>query len=175
MTTESAIQPTRRDFLYVASGAVAAVGAAAAAWPLITQMNPDASTIAAAAPIDVDLTPIVKGQLVRVFWRGQPIFVRHRTEKEIEDARSVSTATLSDPQADTDRVKAGRDQWLVVIGICPHLGCVPLAYQGLYDGWFCPCHGSQFDTSGRVRGGPAPTNLRVPPYTFIADTRIRIG
>jgi ubiquinol-cytochrome c reductase iron-sulfur subunit len=175
VTTLSPAEPTRRDFLYIASGAVAAVGAAAAAWPLISQMNPDASTIAAGAPIEVDLAPINEGQVIKVFWRGKPIFISHRTAKEIKDARDVDWRTLPDPQADTARVKDGRDKWLVVIGICTHLGCIPLSHQGEYDGWFCPCHGSVYDTSGRIRRGPAPTNLALPPFEFLSDTKIRIG
>ena len=168
-------EPTRRDFLYIATGAVGAVGLAAAAIPLITQMNPDASTIAAGAPIEVDLGPIAEGQVIKVFWRSKPIFISHRTKKEIEEAQSVNVSSLPDPQPDSARVKAGHEQWLVVIGICTHLGCIPLAHQGNYDGWFCPCHGSQYDTSGRIRQGPAPANLYLPPYQFLSDTKIRIG
>ncbi len=166
---------SRRDFLYVATGSVAAVGAAAAAWPLINQMNPDASTIAAGAPIEVDLKPIAEGQAIKVFWRGKPIYISHRTKKEIEQARAVKVSTLPDPQADQDRVKAGHDQWLVVVGICTHLGCIPLAHQGDYDGFFCPCHGSVYDSSGRIRRGPAPANLPLPPYEFVSNDKIRIG
>lgn len=175
VTTVSSAGHTRRDFLYIATGAVAAVGGAAALVPLISQMNPDASTIAAGAPIEVDLSPITEGQVIKVFWRGKPIFVEHRTKKEIEEARSVDLASLPDPQTDQSRVKEGHDQWLVLIGICTHLGCIPLAHQGNYDGFFCPCHGSQYDTSGRIRQGPAPLNLAVPPYAFLTDTKIRIG
>lgn len=166
---------TRRDFLYVATGSVAAVGAAFTAWPLISQLNPDASTIAAGAPIEVDLTPISEGQAVKVFWRGKPIYISHRTAKEIKEAQDVNVASLPDPQPDSARVKPGHDQWLVVIGICTHLGCIPIAHEGQYDGFFCPCHGSVYDTSGRIRQGPAPTNLPLPPYEFVSDTKIRIG
>ena len=151
------------------------VGAAATAWPLISQMNPDASTIAAGAPIEVDLSPIADGQLIKVFWRGKPIFVRHRTAKEIKEAEDVQINTLRDPQADSARVKEGHAQWLIVYGNCTHLGCIPLGYQGPYGGWFCPCHGSVFDTSGRIRQGPAPTNLPIPPYAFVSDTKVKIG
>ena len=168
-------EPTRRDFLYIATGTVGAVGAAATLVPLIAQMNPDASTIAAGAPIEVDLAPIAEGQVIKVFWRGKPIFINHRSKKEIDEARAVNVASLPDPQPDPARIKAGHDQWLVLIGICTHLGCIPLAHQGNYDGWFCPCHGSQYDTSGRIRQGPAPTNLPLPPYKFLTDSRIRIG
>lgn len=173
--TMTAAEPTRRDFLYIATGALGAVGGALALWPFISQMNPDATTIAAGAPVDFDLTPVAEGQIVKLFWRGKLIFVRHRTKQEIEQARSVEIAALPDPQPDTARVKDGHAQWLVIYGNCTHLGCVPLGHQGPYNGWFCPCHGSVFDTSGRIRQGPAPVNLPVPPYTFISDTQIRIG
>jgi ubiquinol-cytochrome c reductase iron-sulfur subunit len=175
VTTTSAAEPTRRDFLYIATATVGTVGAAATLIPLISQMNPDASTLAAGVPIEVDLAPIAEGQIIKVFWRSQPIFISHRSKKEIDEARSVNVASLPDPQADQERVKQGHDQWLVVIGICTHLGCIPLAHQGAYDGWFCPCHGSQYDTSGRIRQGPAPANLAVPPYTFVSDSKIQIG
>ncbi|MDB5598697.1 MAG: ubiquinol-cytochrome reductase [Xanthobacteraceae bacterium] len=171
----SSAHSTRRDFLYIATGTVAAVGGAAVLVPLIAQMNPDASTIAAGAAIEVDLTPIAEGQVIKVFWRGKPIFVSHRTKKEIDEARSVNVATLPDPQSDQARVKPGKDQWLVLIGICTHLGCIPIAHQGDYDGFFCPCHGSQYDTSGRIRRGPAPANLPLPPYDFVSDSKIKIG
>jgi ubiquinol-cytochrome c reductase iron-sulfur subunit len=175
VTTISSAEPTRRDFLYIATVTVGAVGAAAAAWPLINQMNPDASTIAAGAPIEVDLGPITEGQVIKVFWRSKPIFIGHRSKKEIEEAQKVDIASLPDPQPDSQRVKAGHDQWLILIGICTHLGCIPIAHQGDYDGFFCPCHGSQYDSSGRIRRGPAPANLAVPPYEFVSDTKIRIG
>lgn len=168
-------EPTRRDFLYIATGAVAAVGVGATAWPLISQMNPDAATIAAGAPVELDIASVAEGQMVRVIWRGKPIFVRHRTKKEIADAQAVALKDLPDPQADDVRVKKGKEQWLVVVGICTHLGCVPLGNQGDYNGWFCPCHGSHYDTAGRIRKGPAPLNLALPPYEFMSDTKIRIG
>jgi ubiquinol-cytochrome c reductase iron-sulfur subunit len=171
----SSAEPTRRDFIYIATGAVGAIGAAATLVPLISQMNPDASTIAAGAPVEVDLAPIAEGQIIKVFWRSKPIFIFHRSKKEIDEARAVNVASLPDPQPDQARVKAGHDQWLVVIGICTHLGCIPLAHQGAYGGWFCPCHGSVYDTAGRIRQGPAPANLALPPYTFTSDTKIQIG
>jgi ubiquinol-cytochrome c reductase iron-sulfur subunit len=174
VTTVSA-EPSRRDFLFVATGAAGAIGAAATLLPLVSQMNPDASTIAAGAPIEVDLTPIVEGQVIKVFWRGKPIFISHRTKKEIDDARAVDIKTLFDPEADQDRVKKGHDEWLILIGICTHLGCIPLAHQGDFGGWFCPCHGSMYDSSGRVRRKPAPNNLAVPPYFFMSDSKILIG
>jgi ubiquinol-cytochrome c reductase iron-sulfur subunit len=159
----------------IATGAAGAVGAAAVIWPFVSSLAPDAETIAAGAPVEVDLAPIAEGQIVKVFWRGKLIFVRSRTKKEIDEARSVDVASLIDPQADDARVKAGHDQWLVVYGSCTHLGCVPLGHQGEYEGWFCPCHGSLYDTSGRVRRGPAPINLPIPPYAFLSDAKIRIG
>ena len=175
MTTVPSAEHSRRDFLYIATGSVAAVGAAATLVPLITQMNPDASTIAAGAPIEVDLSPIADGQIIKVFWRSKPIFIFHRTQKEIDEAKSVDVATLPDPESDAQRTKPGHEPWLVVIGICTHLGCIPIAHDGNYDGFFCPCHGSQYDSSGRIRQGPAPLNLPVPPYQFVSDSKIQIG
>jgi ubiquinol-cytochrome c reductase iron-sulfur subunit len=175
VTTVSPAEPTRRDFLFIATGAVGAVGAAAVLVPFVAQMNPDASTIAAGAPIEVDLTPIAEGQVIKVFWRGKPIFINHRSQKEIEEARAVPLSSLPDPQTDQQRVKEGHANFQVLIGICTHLGCIPLAHQGEYHGYFCPCHGSVYDTSGRIRSGPAPLNLALPPYEFVSDTKIRIG
>tara|TARA_R110002110_G_scaffold18212_10_gene76758 strand:- start:33 stop:572 length:540 start_codon:yes stop_codon:yes gene_type:complete len=174
-----AVEPTRRDFLYVATGSLAAVGAAFSIWPLIDQMNPDASVLALASS-EMDIGNIPVGQEVTMKWRGKPVFIRHRTEEEITAAESVEMSELIDPQTDSERLRAGPDgtlekQWLIVIGICTHLGCVPLSYRGKYDGYFCPCHGSLYDTSGRVRKGPAPLNLEVPPYVFMSDTQIKIG
>jgi len=168
-------EPTRRDFLYIATGTAAAIGTAFVAWPFIASLAPDAQTIAAGAPIDVDLAPIAEGQIIKVFWRDTLIFIRNRSAEEIKEAEDVDIATLRDPQSDADRVKAGHEKWLIVFGNCTHLGCVPLGHEGPYKGWFCPCHGSIFDTSGRVRGGPAPINLPVPDYTFLSDTQLRIG
>ena len=164
--------PSRRDFLYIATGAVAAVGAGGIVWPLVDQMNPDASTLAMAS-IEVDLGAIAEGQIVTVKWRGGPVFIRHRTKKEIDEAVNTPLADLKDPQADKDRVK--KPEWLIVVGVCTHLGCVPLGHDGQYDGWKCPCHGSIYDTSGRIRQGPAPANLPVPEYTFLSDTKVKIG
>jgi ubiquinol-cytochrome c reductase iron-sulfur subunit len=175
VTTVSSAEHTRRDFLYIATGAVGAVGAAAALVPLVAQMNPDATTIAAGAPVEIDLAPVADGQIIKVFWRSKPIFIFHRSKNEIEEAQKVDVASLPDPEPDQKRVKEGHDQWLVLIGICTHLGCIPIAHQGDYGGFFCPCHGSQYDTSGRIRKGPAPANLPLPPYAFISDTKIRIG
>lgn len=168
-TTE---EPTRRDFLYISTAAVGAVGAGFAVWPLISQMNPDATTLAAAS-LEVDIGSIAPGQVVTVKWRGKPVFIGHRTAEEIAAARAVSLSELPDPEADEARVK--KPEWLIVIGICTHLGCVPLVHQGPYKGSFCPCHGSAYDTSGRIRQGPAPKNLAVPPYKFASDTKVVIG
>ena len=165
-------EPTRRDFLYLATGAFAAVGAANVVWPLIDQMNPDAS-VKALASIEIDLSAIDIGQSVTVSWRGKPVFIRRRTQAEIVEARSVAFDTLPDPQGDETRVT--KEEWLVMVGICTHLGCVPLGQSGDFNGWFCPCHGSHYDTSGRIRKGPAPKNLEIPPYEFVGDTRIKIG
>ncbi len=167
-------QTTRRDFLYIATGAVGAVGVAGMVWPFVAQLQPDKSVLALSTT-EVDLSPIQEGQIITTQWRGKPIFVFNRAPKDVELARAVPLNSLIDPQLDQDRVKKGHDNWLVVIGICTHLGCVPIGHQGNYDGWFCPCHGSQYDSSGRVRVGPAPLNLAVPPYTFVSDSKITIG
>lgn len=171
----TAVEPTRRDFLFIATGAAGALAGAAAIWPFISQMAPDAETIAAGAPVDFDLSPVAEGQIVKLFWRGKLIFVRHRTAAEIKAAQETDVTSLRDPQPDSARVKAGKAQYLIVYGNCTHLGCVPLGNDGAYKGWLCPCHGSIFDTSGRIRQGPAPTNLPLPPYEFVSDTKIRIG
>ena len=164
--------PNRRDFLYLATGAVGAVGVAAVAWPFIDQMNPDASTLAMSS-IEVDIGAIAEGQIVTVKWRGGPVFIRHRTKKEIAEAQDVQLSELRDPQTDAQRVQ--KPEWLIVVGVCTHLGCVPIGHEGKYEGWFCPCHGSMYDTSGRIRQGPAPLNLAVPEYKFLTDTRVKIG
>jgi ubiquinol-cytochrome c reductase iron-sulfur subunit len=168
---------TRRDFLKLTTGAFAAVGVGAIAWPFIHSMNP-ARDVLALASTEVDLSPIATGQAVTVMWRGKPVFVRNRTAEEIQQARTVPMSDLKDPQADQARVQ--RENWLVVLGVCTHLGCVPLGQKptdarGNFGGWFCPCHGSHYDTSGRIRLGPAPTNLAVPEYAFTSPTQIRIG
>ena len=168
---------TRRDFLYLAAGAMGAVGAASVAWPLIDSMNPSAEVLALAST-EVDLSPIEVGQRITVTWRGNPVFIDHRTQQQIQEAEAVALDELPDQEADADRVQ--QPEWLVVIGVCTHLGCVPLGQKagqnrGEYGGWFCPCHGSHYDTSGRIRKGPAPLNLPVPPYGFTGDTTIVIG
>jgi ubiquinol-cytochrome c reductase iron-sulfur subunit len=170
-------EPGRRDFIVVATYAMAGLGAASVAWPLIDQMNPAADTLAL-ANIEVDVSKIAEGQSITVKWRGKPVFIRHRTPDEIGKANATEVTDLRDPELDQDR--AEKPQLLVLVGVCTHLGCVPLGQKsgemrGEYNGWFCPCHGSHYDTSGRIRKGPAPTNLAVPPYSYLSDTVIRIG
>lgn len=170
---------TKRDFLKMVAGAGALVGAGAIAWPLIDSMNPSQDVLALSS-VEVNLAPIPEGSGITVLWQGKPIFVRHRTAVEIKAAEDVKLSDLIEPQSDADRVKAGHAQWIVLIGICTHLGCIPLGNKptdprGEWGGWFCPCHGSQYDTSGRVRHGPAPLNLYLPPYAFTNDTKIKIG
>ena len=173
--------PNRRDFLVVAGSSFAAVGGALMLWPFISQMNPDAGALALSTT-DVDLASIKEGQAITVKWRGKPVFIRNRTKKEVEEAQAVALRGLPDPQADAARVKKGSENWLILVGVCTHLGCIPKGQtigdsKGEYGGWFCPCHGSHYDTSGRIRKGPAPKNLEVPPYAFTdeAKTKIRIG
>lgn len=163
---------TRRDFIHVASAGVGAVGAVFAAWPLIDQMNPSADVLALGST-EVDLSAIEVGQSISVIWRKKPVFIRRRTAAEIADANDVDLADLKDPQTDADRVE--NPEWLIMVGVCTHLGCVPLGQQGDFGGWFCPCHGSHYDTSGRIRKGPAPTNLEVPQYAFVENNKIKIG
>ena len=170
---------TKRDFLTLLTGAAAAVGVGAFAWPFIDSMNPSRDVLALSST-DVDLTPITEGMGITVVWRGKPIFVRHRTPQETKEAEDVQLSQLIDPATDASRVKPGHSQWIIVVGICTHLGCVPLGNKpsdprGDWGGWFCPCHGSQYDTSGRVRHGPAPLNLALPPYAFTTDSKITIG
>jgi ubiquinol-cytochrome c reductase iron-sulfur subunit len=180
-------EPTRRDFLYVATGAAGAVAVGAVAWPFIDQMRPDASTLALAT-IEVDVSSLEPGMSLTAKWRGKPIFIRNRTPEEIEAAKAVSLDELKDPVArnaniagdapatDLDRSAGeGKENWIVMIGSCTHLGCVPLGQQGDFGGWFCPCHGSHYDTAGRIRKGPAPENLAIPTFQFVSDTTIRIG
>ncbi len=172
-TNTIAEEPNRRDILFAATGAMGAVGAGFAAWPLIDQMNPDATTLAASSA-EVDIANIAEGQIVTVKWRGKPIFVSHRSQKEIATARAVPLSELRDPATDKSRVQ--KPEWLILIGICTHLGCVPLKNDGPYEGgYFCPCHGSVYDASGRIRYGPAPYNLALPPYKFASDTKVTIG
>lgn len=170
---------SRRDILHIGATAMAGVGAVGAVWPFVDQMNPAADTLALAS-VEVDISQIEAGASVVITWRGKPVFIRHRTTAEIEEARAADSAALPDAQTDADRVLAGKDEWLVVTGVCTHLGCVPLGSnsgddKGEYGGWFCPCHGSHYDTSGRIRKGPAPKNLEVPEYAFLSDTVLKIG
>lgn len=186
---------TRRDFIHIMGAAAAAAGGGAAVWPLVSQMNPDASVLALSTK-EVDLSPVEPGQAIRVMWRGVPVFIRHRTEAEIREADSTPldelpdtnarNENLPDGEAATDAARAtaldgvSRPEWLIVVGVCTHLGCIPLGTgaredRGEYNGWFCPCHGSHYDIAGRIRKGPAPANLTVPQYEFLSGNVIRIG
>ena len=162
----------RRDFLYTVSYTVGAVGIGAAVWPLIDQMNPDRS-VKALASTEVDISSVELGKSITVLWRGKPVFIKRRTQEEITEARAVKLDDLIDPEKDEDRAK--NPEWLVMLGVCTHLGCVPLANKGEYNGWFCPCHGSHYDTSGRIRKGPAPQNMEIPKYEFVSSNIIKIG
>jgi len=162
----------RRDFLYTVSYTVGAVGIGAAVWPLIDQMNPDRS-VKALASTEVDISSVEPGKSITVLWRGKPVFIKRRTQEEITEARAVKLDDLIDPEKDEDRAK--NPEWLVMLGFCTHLGCVPLANKGEYNGWFCPCHGSHYDTSGRIRKGPAPQNMEIPKYEFVSSNIIKIG
>ena len=177
---------SRRDFLYVATGMAGVVGAAAVAWPFIDQMQPDASTLALAS-IQIDVSSVKEGAAITVKWRGKPVTVRNRTKQEIEEAKKVSLSELKDPVArnanlaadapatDENRSVPENEAWLVMVQVCTHLGCIPLGEQGEFGGWFCPCHGSQYDTAGRIRKGPAPENMHIPVYKFVSDTTVQIG
>jgi ubiquinol-cytochrome c reductase iron-sulfur subunit len=191
LASHSTEETTRRDFIVILAQSFAGVGAAVALWPFISQMNPDASTQALAS-IEVDLSPVKQGQAITVVWRGKPVFIRNRTPEEIKAAQETKLSDLKDvnarndalpdktPATDVNRTKKGKENWLVLVGICTHLGCIPKGQsmgdaRGNYGGWFCPCHGSHYDTAGRIRLGPAPQNLEVPPYDFTSDTQIKIG
>jgi ubiquinol-cytochrome c reductase iron-sulfur subunit len=191
LATGTADEPNRRDFIVIAAQAFAGVGAALALWPFIQQMNPDASTQALAS-IEVDVSPVKEGQAITVSWRGKPVFVRHRTAEEVRAAKEVKVAELVDrsarndalpestPATDLNRTKKGKENWIILVGICTHLGCIPKGQslndsRGDFGGWFCPCHGSHYDTAGRIRRGPAPRNLEVPIYEFVSDSKIKIG
>lgn len=172
--TEELKDEKRRKLLTTTAYTAAGIGAACAILPFIDSMNPS-KDVQALASIEVDITNIKLGEEKKVMWRGKPIFIKRRTPEEIKSAQIVALSELKDPQNDSDRVKPGREEWLITIGICTHLGCVPIGGQGEFNGWFCPCHGSQYDTSGRIRKGPAPKNLEVPPYEFVTNTLIKIG
>ena len=176
-TSKKKTDNEKRDFLIVSTYALGAVGAASFIWPLIDQMNPAADTLALAST-EVDLEPIEEGQAITVKWRGKPVFIRHRTKNEIESAKNENLDNLKDPQSDDERVI--NEKFIVLVGVCTHLGCVPLGQKtgdvkGEYGGWFCPCHGSHYDYSGRIRKGPAPVNLEVPEYKFVSNNVIKIG
>jgi len=185
-TSATATQPTRRDFLFIATGAVGAVGLAATVWPFINQMNPDASALALAST-EVDISSIQVGESVTVKWRGKPVVVRNRTQQEVDDAKAAALGDLKDPLArnanlaadapatDANRAATDKENWFVMVNVCTHLGCIPLGQSGEYNGWFCPCHGSVYDTAGRIRSGPAPENMAIPEYAFMTDTKIKIG
>jgi ubiquinol-cytochrome c reductase iron-sulfur subunit len=186
-SSESLGEPTRRDFLYLTTGMAGVVGGVAVAWPFIDQMRPDASTLALGA-IDVDVSSVTPGMSLTVKWRGKPVFIRNRTDKEVEEAKAVQLADLKDSVArnaniaadaqatDLDRSAGeGKENWIIMVGVCTHLGCIPLGQAGDFGGWFCPCHGSHYDTAGRIRKGPAPENLAVPTFSFVSDTVIKIG
>ena len=172
--TEELKDEKRRKLLTTTAYATAGIGAACAILPFIDSMNPS-KDVQAMASIEVDISNIKLGEEKKVMWRGKPIFIKRRNPDEIKAAQIVALSELKDPQSDADRVKPGREEWLITIGICTHLGCVPIGGQGEFKGWFCPCHGSQYDTSGRIRKGPAPKNLVVPPYEFVTNTLIKIG
>jgi len=187
LSAHETTDPNRRDFLYVATAMAGAVGAGGLAWPFIDQMRPDASTLALAT-IEVDVSSLEPGMSLTAKWRGKPIFIRNRTPEEIESAKAVPLDDLKDPVARNENIPAesqatdvdrsageGKENWIVMIGSCTHLGCVPLGQSGDFGGWFCPCHGSHYDTAGRIRKGPAPENLHIPTYSFISDTVVRIG
>lgn len=184
--TDDAHDPGRRDFLFIATGAWAAAGAGFLAWPFISQMNPDAASLALGST-EVDLGQISEGQVISIKWRGKPVFIWNRTKAQIEEAKKVDLGQLPDKSArnenlpsdaqatDVNRAAAGKENWLVVVGVCTHLGCIPLSNSGDFGGWLCPCHGSHYDSAGRIRRGPAPENLHVPPYAFDGDSKIKIG
>lgn len=168
---------SKRDFLMMSANGVAAAGACVACIPLVKSMS-SAADVLALSTVEQDISNVEPGEIIKVMWQGKPVFIRRRTPEEIEAARKDDAASMPDPQTDAERVKPGKDEWLVVVGVCTHLGCIPLGDEGSrgeYNGWFCPCHGSVYDTSGRIRKGPAPQNLAVPQYEFITDTVVKIG
>ncbi|MFI4983741.1 MAG: ubiquinol-cytochrome c reductase iron-sulfur subunit [Rickettsiales bacterium] len=165
---------TRRDFIVDTAIGVACAGGVAGLVPFVSSLAPSADVLAVGST-EVDLSKIKEGETITIMWRGNPVFIKHRTAKEIKDAQDVKLADLKDPQSDADRVHKGKEQWLVCIAVCTHLGCVPQSNKGDFEGWLCPCHGSQYDSSGRIRRGPAPLNLPIPQYAFLSDTKIKIG
>lgn len=172
--TDEVQDQSKRDFVTMTANGLAAIGACAVAYPLVDSMNPSADVLAQAS-VEVDISGIGVGEQKKVMWRGKPVFIYRRTAEQIAEAKKDDSADLKDVQADAERVKTGKEEWLVMVGVCTHLGCIPLVGEGNYGGWFCPCHGSQYDISGRIRKGPAPKNLVIPPYEFLGDTKIKIG
>lgn len=169
----------KRDFIFLATGAAAAAGAASLAWPFVMQMGKAADTLAAGS-IEINLSNIAEGQQLKTLWRGKPVFVRHRTAAEIEIAENTDISDCPDPQTDAERLVPGPDgkvnpKFLVMVGVCTHFGCVPVGEAGDFDGWYCPCHGSHYDTSGRIRKGPAPLNMEIPPYEYLTENVIKVG
>jgi ubiquinol-cytochrome c reductase iron-sulfur subunit len=166
--------PSRRDFMVLAASGLGVVGACTVAWPLIDSMNPSEDVLAQSS-VEIDISNIEPGTQKKAIWRGKPVFIYRRTPEQIAQAKKVPLSDLKDPQTDEERTKPGKEEWLVMVGVCTHLGCIPIAGEGEFGGWFCPCHGSQYDISGRIRKGPAPQNLIIPPYAFLNDTTIKIG
>ena len=173
-TKETVKDENRRKLLTGTAYTAAGLGLACAILPFVDSMNPS-KDVAALASVEIDISNIKAGEQKKAMWRGKPVSVRRRSQEEIDEANKVELSELRDPQKDSERVKAGKEEWLVTIEICTHLGCIPIAKEGEYKGWFCPCHGSQYDTSARIRKGPAPKNLEIPPYEFVSDTLIKIG
>jgi ubiquinol-cytochrome c reductase iron-sulfur subunit len=176
---DETVDGEKRDFIFIATGAVAAAGAASIGWPLVAQMGKAADTLAAGS-IEIDLSAVEEGGQLKTLWRGKPVFVRHRTAAEIAEAENTDISDCPDPQTDSERLMPGpsgqvNPKYLVMIGVCTHFGCVPVGEAGDFDGWYCPCHGSHYDTSGRIRKGPAPKNMEIPPYEYISDTVIKVG
>jgi len=174
---ESNKEETRRDFLHVSTITIGAIGSATFMWPFIKSMNPAEDTLALGTT-EVDISNIDEGQSITVTWRGKPVFIRKRSKEDIAEAKNVKLSNLPDPEKDSDRVK--KEDWLILVGVCTHLGCVPSGQKvsdkkGDFNGWYCPCHGSHYDTSGRIRKGPAPDNMEVPPYKFLNDNTVLIG
>ncbi len=187
--TDHEEEPSRRDFIHLLAGSFTAVGAAGVVWPLVSQMNPDASVLALSTT-EVDVSGVEEGAAIKVVWQKKPVFIRHRTKAEIAEAEATNVASLKDSNARNDNLSGAleptdenrrvKSEWMIVVGVCTHLGCIPLGTgegesRGNFNGWFCPCHGSHYDIAGRIRQGPAPENLLVPPYEFLSDTKIKIG
>ena len=169
----------RRDFINIAAVSFAGAGVVATVFPLVNQMNPSADVLALSS-IEVDISAIETGQSIKTSWRKQPIFIRNLTAAEIAEANAVDISELRDPQTLAERTTVGKENWLITLGVCTHLGCVPLGaaqgeVKGEFGGYFCPCHGSHYDTAARIRKGPAPTNLLVPEHEFLSDTVVKIG